>query len=224
MDVVSTLNAAAPTSARTTNEDQEPSSASLLAADFDNFLNLLTAQLRAQDPLSPVESTQFVEQLASFSSVEQQINTNTKLDQIAASLGNNDLDSLAQWIGKGVETRAENIRFTGTPIQFSAPDANSFESVSAAVTDADGEVIAVFPLDKDAKSHIWDGRTSDGARALNGDYSIELRYERDGKTVKTDTAPQFDTVREVRLLNEGWRLNLEGGRAISVDDVTAVLS
>ena len=80
-------------------EASEPDSASLLATDFSNFLNLLTAQLRAQDPLSPVDSTQFVEQLASFSTVEQQINTNTKLDQIASQLGGGELDTLAQWIG-----------------------------------------------------------------------------------------------------------------------------
>ena len=57
-------------------------SAAAAAADFETFLSLLTTQLRNQDPLKPLDSTEFVAQLASFSAVEQQINTNAKLDAI----------------------------------------------------------------------------------------------------------------------------------------------
>ena len=53
-------------------------------ADFDAFLTLLTAQVRHQDPLAPIDSTQFVEQLATFSSLEQQVTTNEHLESIAA--------------------------------------------------------------------------------------------------------------------------------------------
>ena len=54
--------------------------------DFQTFLKLLTAQMRHQDPLEPLDSTQFVAQLAAFSSVEQQIETNTKLETINENL------------------------------------------------------------------------------------------------------------------------------------------
>ncbi len=50
--------------------------------DFQTFLTLLTTQLRNQDPLKPMDSTQFVAQLASFSAVEQQVRTNEKLAEI----------------------------------------------------------------------------------------------------------------------------------------------
>ena len=56
------------------------------SADFDAFLSLLTAQVRHQDPLAPLDSTQFVEQLATFSSLEQQVTTNEHLEAIAAML------------------------------------------------------------------------------------------------------------------------------------------
>jgi flagellar basal-body rod modification protein FlgD len=50
--------------------------------DYNSFLQLLIAQMQNQDPLNPTDSTAFVSQLASFSSVEQGVNTNSKLDQL----------------------------------------------------------------------------------------------------------------------------------------------
>lgn len=62
------------------------------AEEFETFLTLLTAQIRNQDPLAPLDSTQFVEQLATFSALELQAESNQKLDQIAFLLAqqNND--------------------------------------------------------------------------------------------------------------------------------------
>src|SRR5581483_4459363 len=53
-----------------------------LSGNYQNFLTLLTTQLQNQDPLSPMDTSQFTQQLVEFSSVEQQINTNSKLDQM----------------------------------------------------------------------------------------------------------------------------------------------
>ena len=53
--------------------------------DYNSFLQLLTAQMKNQDPTKPMDSTAFVSQLASFSSVEQQVNTNSRLDAILTS-------------------------------------------------------------------------------------------------------------------------------------------
>jgi flagellar basal-body rod modification protein FlgD len=64
-----------------------------VTADFQSFLRLLTAQLRNQDPLSPLDSTQFVAQLASFSTVEQLASANTRLDKIADRLDSDVLEN-----------------------------------------------------------------------------------------------------------------------------------
>jgi flagellar basal-body rod modification protein FlgD len=57
-----------------------------LSQDYDMFLRLMTAQLKNQDPLQPLDGTEFVAQLAQFSGVEQQIKTNERLDSLLGAL------------------------------------------------------------------------------------------------------------------------------------------
>ena len=78
-----TATSAATTSTATSSASK--SSSAVESSDFKSFLSLLTAQLKNQDPLAPLEATQFVEQLASFSSVEQQIETNSLLEELLSS-------------------------------------------------------------------------------------------------------------------------------------------
>ncbi len=70
----------------TTESDTTTSTASDTSEQFDTFLNLLTAQIRNQDPLAPLDSTQFVEQLATFSNLELQAKNNQILESIASML------------------------------------------------------------------------------------------------------------------------------------------
>jgi flagellar basal-body rod modification protein FlgD len=72
--------------ANTESAAQQTSGLATTGDEFNNFLELLTAQIRNQDPLEPLDSTQFVEQLATFSTLEQQVQSNTRLDTIAATL------------------------------------------------------------------------------------------------------------------------------------------
>jgi flagellar basal-body rod modification protein FlgD len=62
--------------------------------DYDSFLNLLVAEMKNQDPTKPMESTDFVDQLATFSQVEQTVQSNTKLDQILQATSLTQADSL----------------------------------------------------------------------------------------------------------------------------------
>lgn len=71
-------------------------------SDFHTFLTLLTAQMRNQDPLKPMDSTEFVAQLASFSAVEQQIETNSKLGELLGVLSDSPTVNPTEWLGKEV--------------------------------------------------------------------------------------------------------------------------
>jgi len=82
-----TLTGQAANAQRTANQSVT------LAEDFSQFLQLLTTQLQNQDPLSPMDSNEFTNQLVQFSQVEQQINANTKLDDLVALQLNNAITS-----------------------------------------------------------------------------------------------------------------------------------
>jgi len=71
-----------------------PSDAGKAYLDYEAFLRLLVAEMKNQDPTSPADATQYMAQLASFSSVEQGIKTNTKLDQLMTSMALTQADSL----------------------------------------------------------------------------------------------------------------------------------
>jgi flagellar basal-body rod modification protein FlgD len=96
---MTTVPSATQTSTQTETQTQTSNSAANL--DYDSFLKLLTAQMKFQDPTKPMDSTQFVAQLASFSNVEQSIKMNNKLDALITTSSLNQADGL---IGKTVTT------------------------------------------------------------------------------------------------------------------------
>ena len=82
----------------TSNKEEQP--APVLNSDFETFLKMLTTQMQNQDPLNPVDSTEFATQLAMFTSVEQQVLTNDRLLSIQETLLGNELGQAADWVGK----------------------------------------------------------------------------------------------------------------------------
>jgi flagellar basal-body rod modification protein FlgD len=92
-----------------TGANQATTSTSKTAVDYQSFLKLLIAEMKNQDPTKPMDSTQYVAQLATFSQVEQSVQTNTKLDQIMQSSALSQADAL---IGRSI-TSADGLT-TGT--------------------------------------------------------------------------------------------------------------
>ncbi|MBB6413085.1 flagellar hook assembly protein FlgD [Mesorhizobium sangaii] len=92
-----------------TGANQTSQQTSKTAVDYQSFLKLLIAEMKNQDPTKPMDSTQYVAQLATFSQVEQSVQTNTKLDQIMSSSALSQADAL---IGRSI-TSADG-KTTGT--------------------------------------------------------------------------------------------------------------
>ena len=118
MTDVSAVNAASQTTSTATTDVTKDSN----QVDYDAFLTLLVAQLKNQDPTEPVDAEQYLAQLASFSSVEQQIKTNDKLAEILA----------AQQIGQASGLIGKYVAVEGSPETYKV----------SSVTLADNGVIA----------------------------------------------------------------------------------
>ncbi len=84
----------------------QPAASSAAAVDYNAFLRLLIAQMQNQDPLNPMDSTEYMAQLAQFSSVEQSIQTNQKLDGLLSSLSLSQADAL---IGRSVSSATGDV-------------------------------------------------------------------------------------------------------------------
>ncbi len=193
------------------------------AADFESFLTLLTAQLRNQDPLSPLDSTEFIAQLASFSGVEQQISTNDRLDKLLEQGVNGDVAAFASWIGRKVSTVDGQFRATGEEVSFRIANVPSAERAFAVVRDSSGTVLQRQEIPPDSQtSHSWNGRAGDGNVVSDRDLIIEIEYFRGGAI--TETLPAFvsSTVNSIRGTPDGVSLELEDGRFVTPESVSSL--
>ncbi|NJM36014.1 MAG: flagellar hook assembly protein FlgD [Rhodomicrobium sp.] len=107
--------------------------------DYDTFLTLLVAQLKFQDPTEPRDSAEYIAQLASFSQVEQAIVTNTKLDQLMASLAFSQADGV---IGRTVTSADGALSGKAVAVQLVSDGAIALLEDGSQVPLIDGVVIS----------------------------------------------------------------------------------
>jgi flagellar basal-body rod modification protein FlgD len=195
--------------------------AALIASDFDTFLQLLTAQLENQDPTKPMESTEFVSQLASFSAVEQQVKSNENLESILGALNGDRLLSLANWVGKEVQVEA-SAQFSGEAIDVAVVGDSSADAAQMIVKDANGSVVYRELVEPSAKAHQWDGTLTENEVAENGFYSFEFEYYKDGSIQSTQQGAVFAEVKEVRLAGSTTYALLGGGEQVDISTVTSL--
>jgi flagellar basal-body rod modification protein FlgD len=148
-----------------------------LASTFNNFLLLLTTQLQHQDPLSPLDTNQFTEQLVQFTNVEQTIKTNSKLDQLIALQGANQLTSALDYIGKTVEVDSVVLDLSEGSATLTYDLASSAEETTIEIIDDAGNSVRTLTVEGTAGQHevIWDGKDSVGADLPDGLYGFVVK-------------------------------------------------
>ncbi len=219
MENLSALSQASAGFARSTPEAPAGNEA---AGDFETFLSLLTAQLRNQDPLKPVESTQFVAQLASFSAVEQQVQSNTKLENILEALASGATGGLSQWIGQEVRNPG-SAPYENAPLDvhyLTPPGADQAEML---VFDENNSIVARQNVDVNATSAEWSGMLTDGTQAVAGAlYRFEINSSAEGQIIASTSGSVFSTVQEVRKVNGQPVLYFADGSQMLASDVEAL--
>lgn len=197
-----------------------PRKSAAISSDFETFLKMLTVQMQNQDPLNPIDSTDYAVQLATFSGVEQQVRTNQILSDLSELLGGGGLGQAAQWIGKDVLAIAP-ASFAGDPLTIEIPAERRTESLALIVRDASGAVVATGPVPAGATSVDWDGADAYGQRLSEGLYRFSVRDEADASYEETPAAV-YARVSEVRAGDDGLVFTLPGGVEVPFSEVTGV--
>ena len=195
----------------------------------EDFLRLLTVQLRYQDPLNPMENTDFIAQMAQFSSLEQLQNMNQSLEkglgsetQLHDAFRNNLATSL---VGRTVEIPTVEVEWEGkgvSAISYRLDD--GARSASLQITDARGQLVREFTLDPSRRQGLieWDGKSHNDSEVPAGAYRVlVLAKDAGGQAVKADALRPV-TVDAVRYDSGGATIWADG-QALSLEDLSGVL-
>lgn len=217
------INGTGPIVSDPSSQVPPPPAASAISADFSTFLTLLTTQLRSQDPLNPVDSTDFVAQLASFSTVEQQTRTNQLLEQLVSGSGpDSRISNLASWIGREVGAPGSAEWNGSTPVEYFAKPPEGADAAVMTVRNDFGSPVARLLVDPEGREITWDGTIANGEAAPAGSYTAHLVYSAEEAPIASQDALVYSAVREGRVDDGRAVLLLKNGTRIALDDVAMV--
>jgi len=202
-------------------------SANELQESYDSFLTLLTAQISNQDPLKPVDSTQFVSQLAQLTQVEQSIATNSSLEQISSLLSTVGAMSDLQLIGRDVLVPSDQIRMTDTEFPLSYQVNAGAEDVNIRIYSEDGTLVRELPGASTAEGEVidvaWDGLDSEGLPVPPDTFRVEITAtDSSGNTVGVTPLTRAEVTR-VNFTGLGPELQLDNGESVLSNVVRSVL-
>jgi flagellar basal-body rod modification protein FlgD len=221
------MEVSSTTSSTTTSASSQ--SATQLNQDFDDFLLLLTTQLQNQDPLSPMDTNEFTNQLVQFSGVEQQIKTNSNLENLLAMQTLNMTALGVSFIGKTVEVTGDTFAHTsgaGSTMSYVMPDDASTATIT--IKDENGDVVYSTDAEKSAGRHdfTWDGLDKNGNIAATGKYTVTvtaLNEEAQSLSVTTSvpgyvSGLESDDDGNLMLVINGEKVALTEVRKISIPE------
>jgi flagellar basal-body rod modification protein FlgD len=192
-----------------------------------DFLKLLVAQLKNQDPLAPQDNSQFVAQLAQFSSLQAAMGTNTRLDTITSQNQGTANSEAINLVGKKATVKGSLLTATGSgvavPLAFTL--AANTASTNVSIQDSTGKVIRTIPIGAHNAGLVkmsWDGRDDSGNVMPAGTYAVSIQAKtQDGgavsvaqETTGTVTSVAFDKGYPV--------LSLDNGMQVPVSDLIQV--
>ena len=213
-----------PTSGGTTGTSGTASAATAkpaLSSDFETFLKMLTAQMRNQDPLNPVESADFAVQLATFSNVEQQVRTNQLLESLGDRMGAVGMAQLSGWVG--MEARAQvPVQFNGTPVPLTLTPDKLADAAQLVVSDANGTEVQRIDVAPQNGPVLWAGVDARGVPLPDGRYTVEVASFTKGQHVSDSPVDVHGKIVEARNAGGEITLVMEGGQQVAADKILSL--
>ena len=198
-------------------------STSIIGENFDTFLTLLTTQLQNQDPLSPLDTEQFTNQLTNFSQVEQAIATNSKLDALIGLQGTTQLNAGVAYIGKIAEAPGDQVILENGKGLFGYELPQEASQTTITILNQFGSVVTTLSGNTSAGRHVfeWDGTDLVGDDVPDGSYEVLVTpLDAEGKTLNSSTTT-FGRVSGVETQDGEVTLVL-GTLSVDLDEVVSV--
>lgn len=208
--------------------------------DFNMFLKLLAAQLKNQDPLNPAEGTEFTAQIATFSQLEQQIQSNKNLEALVKQNNYGSQSLAVSYIGKEALMPGGKISISDpvageTEVTFGYKLNEAMRDTTIEIVNANGQVVSSVSGNKTAGVHMvdWDG-FSENQALPNGEYTIRVKGTTVAEAVDSKGKPlgygkpvtiqsyTYGVVKEVETYEGHSSIYAEDGRTVDFEDVLSV--
>jgi flagellar basal-body rod modification protein FlgD len=220
---MTTVPSTTSTPSATSSTDTTALGRNQLVQNFDTFLTLLTTQMKNQDPLSPMDSTQFTQQLVQMTGVEQQLASNDLLKQLVSNTGAN-VASAVGLIGKQVVANSPTAQLQNSTATWQYTLGPGASDVKIEVLDSNGNSVAVSaPDDNSAGDHsfTWDGRSTTGKAMPDGAYTLRITAKDPGGNTVSATPFIQGVVSGVEQSDSGTVLTI-GGAKVPLSAVMSV--
>lgn len=196
----------------TTTQSASATASSQLSQNFDTFLTLLTTQLRNQDPLKPLDTEKFTEQLVQFANVEQSIKTNQHLEALLALQASSANETALSMVGRIATVESDTAALTSDAAQWTYTLPQNAAALTAKVYDMSGALVAVLTGPASAGAHQlnWNGAMNNGGKATPGLYRIDVEaVDAEGSPIAAEVAAR-GRVSGVSFGNAGPEIEIAG--------------
>jgi flagellar basal-body rod modification protein FlgD len=215
-----------PTATPSTTAAATASSTGLgnIAGNFNTFLTLLTTQLQHQDPLSPLDTNQFTQQLVQFASVEQQINMNTSLSTLISLQQTQQATAALNFLGATVVVGGNTAQLANGQATWNYSLASP-ATATINVSNASGQVVysTTQAVQPGTQTFAWNGRNSAGNVMPAGQYTVAISATgANGQAVPVTTQVQ-GVVSGVNVSANPITLTING-QSYPLSQITQVLS
>ncbi len=223
--VNSAVNAATAATGSSSSSSATSAAMQSISGNFDTFLQLLTTQLQNQDPLDPMDTDSFTQELVEFASVEQQVDMNTNMQTLISMQSTTEATSALQLVGSTVTiggTTSSLSNATNTPATWSitspsAATGNVTITSSAGTTAYTGTVA----LNSGTNTYTWNGVGNNGQTWPDGTYTISVTATNASGQAVTVSTQQQGTVTGVNLSTNPPTLTVNG-QNVPISQITSI--
>jgi flagellar basal-body rod modification protein FlgD len=200
-------------------------SGATLAGNFQTFLQMLTTQLQNQNPLDPLDTNQFTQQLVQFASVEQQLKTNDQLASLIALQQMTQATQALTFVGKNAVVDGSTAALNNSKATW-VLDVPSSGTMNVTITNSSGQTVysgsSSVTSGKD-QAFNWNGQGTDGSQLADGKYTLHATMpDSSGNAVGISTQVQ-GAVESVDLTQTPPLLSI-GGQTYTIDQIKRIVS